>query len=90
MPGGIFIGHADAPMKLDGLRQLLLFTDGIYEVEDAQGEAFLQNRLVKVVAEADGEGVEFLLERVLNRVLAFAENKQFDDDVCLLALELKP
>lgn len=75
-------------MKLDGIRELLLFTDGIYEVENRSGEAFLENRLVKVVGESTGEGVEALLESVLNRVLTFADSQQFDDDVCLLAMEL--
>jgi sigma-B regulation protein RsbU (phosphoserine phosphatase) len=75
-------------MKLDGVRQLLLFTDGIFEVENRQGEAFLQNRLVQVVSEDQCEGVEALLDRVLTRVLSFAQSSQFDDDVCLLAMEI--
>ena len=35
-----------------------------------------------------GDGRALLLGEVLDRVLAFAESKQFDDDVCLLGLEL--
>ena len=77
-------------VKTADIRYLLLFTDGIYEVENSAGEAFLQNRLVKVVSEADGEGVDALLDQVLERVLSFAESRQFDDDVCLLAMELQP
>ena len=78
-------------LKLDGIRSLLLFTDGIFEVENREGEAFLQNRLVQVVKEADdgGDGVEALLDQVLQRVLSFAKSAQFDDDVCLLAMELR-
>ena len=83
----------DAPyqshrMSLDGVEQLLLFTDGIFEVENREGEAFLQNRLVKVVGEAEG-GIDELLDSVLNRVLAFAHSEQFDDDVCLLGMEVR-
>lgn len=75
-------------IKLDGVKQLLLFTDGIFEVENRKGEAFLQNRLVQVVSEDECEGVEALLDRVLTRVLSFAQSSQFDDDVCLLAMEI--
>jgi serine phosphatase RsbU (regulator of sigma subunit) len=76
-------------LRLDGIRHLLLFTDGIYEVENRRGEAFLQNRLVQVVSEERSEGIEELLDRVLARVLTFAQSSQFDDDVCLLGMELK-
>jgi len=80
--------YATQKMKLKGLRELLLFTDGIYEVENRAGEAFLENRLVKVVGESSGGGAEALLESVLSRVLSFAEHARFDDDVCLLAMEI--
>ena len=75
-------------MKLDGIREVLLFTDGIFEIENQAGEALLQNRLVRVVGEAKSEGLGGLLDEVLERVLAFAETRQFDDDVCLLGVEL--
>ena len=76
-------------MKLDGIRQVLMFTDGIFEIENRAGEALLQNRLVRVVRDAESAGLEDLLGEVLERVLAFAETRQFDDDVCLLGMELK-
>lgn len=75
-------------MKLDGIRQVLMFTDGIFEIENRAGEALLQNRLVRVVRDADSENLEDLLGEVLDRVLAFADSKQFDDDVCLLGMDL--
>ena len=74
--------------KLSQIKQLMLFTDGIIEVENREGEAFLQNRLVQAVSEGESIGVEALLDRVLDRVLSFAESQRFDDDVCLLAVEI--
>jgi len=73
---------------LEGIEQLLLFTDGITEVENPEGEAFLQNRLMEVVGEVDG-GVEEVLDGVLERVLSFASSERFDDDVCLLGMEVR-
>ncbi len=75
-------------LKLSLIKQLMLFTDGIIEVENREGEAFLQNRLVQAVSEEECVGVEALLERVLDRVLSFTESERFDDDVCLLAVEI--
>ena len=71
------------------IKQLMLFTDGIIEVENPDGEAFLQNRLVQAVSEEQCSGVDLLLDRVLDRVLSFAESRRFDDDVCLLAVEIE-
>jgi sigma-B regulation protein RsbU (phosphoserine phosphatase) len=84
-PEGIYETRS---MKMTGIQQLLLFTDGIIEVENREGEAFLQNRLVQVVSEEQCEGVEALLDRVLARVLSFAQSQRFDDDVCLLGMEI--
>ena len=75
-------------LKLGLVKQLMLFTDGIIEVENREGEAFLQNRLVQVVSEEECDGVDALLDHVLDRVLSFAESQRFDDDVCLLAVEI--
>ncbi len=63
-------------------------TDGIFEIENRDGEALLQNRLVRVVRDATSDTLEDLLGEVLERVLAFAETNQFDDDVCLLGMDL--
>jgi sigma-B regulation protein RsbU (phosphoserine phosphatase) len=75
-------------LKLSLIKQLMLFTDGIIEVENREGEAFLQNRLVQAVSEGECLGVDALLDRVLDRVLSFAESQRFDDDVCVLAVEI--
>ena len=75
-------------LKLSQIKQLLLFTDGIIEVENREGEAFLQNRLVQAVSEEECAGVDALLDRVLGRVRSFADSQRFDDDVCVLAMEI--
>ena len=87
---GLFAeGHYETrSITMTGVKQILLFTDGIIEVENREGEAFLQNRLVQVVSEEDCEGVEALLDRVLARVLSFAQSQRFDDDVCLLGMQI--
>ena len=75
-------------LSLAQVHCLLLFTDGILEVENKQGEAFLQNRLVKLVDECQADKIEDCLDGILGGVLSFAEHKRFDDDVCLLAAQI--
>jgi sigma-B regulation protein RsbU (phosphoserine phosphatase) len=83
--GGVYETHS---VRLLDVQRLLLFTDGIFEVENQAGEALLQNRLVDVISHAGGAGIEETLDDVLQRVLSFAEKKHFDDDVCLLGMEI--
>ncbi|MDP0490337.1 MAG: SpoIIE family protein phosphatase [Verrucomicrobiota bacterium JB023] len=80
--------YGELSVPLEGVDHLLLFTDGIYEVENESGEAFLQNRLVKTVREAGQQDLEGLLDHVLESVQKFAVDGEFDDDVCLLGMSM--
>ena len=75
-------------IPLKGVSKLLLFTDGIYEVENAEGEAFLQNRLVQTVKRSLDSDLEAQLDTILTEVKGFTESGSFDDDVCLLGMSL--
>ena len=79
-------GVESIPLK--GVKTLLLFTDGIYEVENSEGEAFLQNRLVQTVSQVQGKDLEKQLDAILSEVKSFTEGEGFDDDVCLLGMSL--
>ena len=76
-------------IPLEGVRSLLLFTDGIYEVENPEGEAFLQNRLVETVNQSSSSDLEKQLDSILDEVKRFTEGEGFDDDVCLLGMMLE-
>lgn len=80
--------YGEESIPLAGVKKLLLFTDGIYEVENADGEAFLQNRLVRTVSKAKGKSLEEMLDSILSEVKVFTEGGGFDDDVCLLGMSL--
>jgi serine phosphatase RsbU (regulator of sigma subunit) len=66
-----------------------MFTDGILEAQNEEGECFFEERLLEAVADAPDGGLDELLDGILKRVLEFSESLHFDDDVCLLGLELK-
>ena len=69
--------------------RMILFTDGVVEAESPSGEPFFEHRLMEIIHGKSSESLENLLDGILSSVLAFSERKQFDDDVCLLGLELK-
>ena len=75
-------------IPLGGVRRLLLFTDGVLEVENQDGEAFQQSGLLKVFSEARGDRIEEVLGDILGSVRSFAAEGRFADDVCLLGLEI--
>ena len=67
----------------------MLFTDGLFEVENPEGELFSQEQLAEVVKKRSHEPPEDLLGRVLGDVRDFSRCPSFEDDVCLIGMEVK-
>jgi len=70
------------------VRRMILFTDGILEVENPQHEPFSEDRLMEIIARNANQSLDHVLDAILSRVLAFSETRHFDDDVCLLGVEI--
>lgn len=66
---------------------LLLFTDGLYEVDDAEQTEFGQDRLLQAVQMHVSCRGSQLLDRLLNEVKNFTHRSDFSDDVCLVTVE---
>jgi len=67
---------------------VLLFTDGIFEVEGTDEEQFGQERLVEAVHRRVGLPAEQLFDELFEEVHAFSATDEFEDDVCLLGMEV--
>ncbi len=67
----------------------LLFTDGLFEVEGADGELYDQQSLMRAVDRRANLSASDLCREVLAEIRQFAANEQFSDDVCLVALEIE-
>ena len=66
---------------------LMLFTDGLYEVEGAGGQQFSQDLLLEAVSKhVSLHGTE-LFTAVLSEIQQFSLNHEFSDDVCLVGME---
>ena len=67
---------------------LLLFTDGLFEVEGANAEFYDQRRLLSYVRQRVGLRPDELCKQLVRDVQQFAGTEDFADDVCLIAMEI--
>lgn len=68
---------------------LILFTDGLCEVEGEHETYFNQDMLQEVLRKALHRPVDKLIDETLNEVREFAVNRSFTDDVCLIGVEIE-
>lgn len=68
--------------------KVVLFTDGLYEARGASGEEYGMQRFTRLLASAGSLPIDSLLKRIIAEAEAFAGETEFDDDVCLVGIEL--
>ncbi|MDP4721415.1 MAG: SpoIIE family protein phosphatase [Akkermansiaceae bacterium] len=85
IPGANYPKHT---VSLQDSDRILLFTDGVLEAENEDGEQFLAARLLKTVGENPSTELESWLDGILETVLDFSEGHHFDDDVCMLGIAI--
>ena len=78
--------YTTTTITLDVHDRVLLFTDGIYEVE-AAGQEFGLDRLQAAVQHHAGDTSEQLLDNLLTDTRRFSATGEFTDDVCLVSVE---
>jgi len=66
---------------------VMLFTDGLYEVQGPNEELYSQQRLMVDVKNLIQKPAGELFDELQAAIRAFAIDHQFDDDVCLVGLE---
>lgn len=75
-------------LNLSDVQRLLLFTDGVLEAENDEGEQFMDQRLLQIASQDPKKDIEEWLESIIETVLDFSDSHHFDDDVCLLGIHL--
>ena len=69
---------------------LLLFTDGLFEVEGPGGDIYDYRRLLEAVDRRRELPAFQLCHEVIEEVRRFSAGRNFSDDVCLVAMEVGP
>jgi len=88
---GIFpeVAYQTACQPLAAQDLLLLFTDGLFEVMNTAGtEDYGKARLLETVRQRMHHPMEELLDEVIADVQTYAAVREFEDDVCLLGMEV--
>jgi sigma-B regulation protein RsbU (phosphoserine phosphatase) len=66
---------------------IMLFTDGLYEVQGENEELYSQQRLMVDVKNLAGKPTGQLFDELLDAVRTFSISHEFEDDVCLVGVE---
>ena len=69
--------------------RVLLFTDGLFEVESAEGSLYDKDALREAIARRRPLSLGALCRGVLEEVQQFADHQHFSDDVCLVGAEVR-
>ncbi len=87
---GLFDGAAydTAESKLNPDDLLMLYTDGLYEVEGRDKKLFTTNMLMDAMQRNGKLPAAELLDQLLKEIKEFGGGREFEDDVCILSLEV--
>jgi sigma-B regulation protein RsbU (phosphoserine phosphatase) len=66
---------------------VMLFTDGLYEVQGLNEELYSQERMMMDVQGLLAKSNRELFDELLEAIRAFSVSHEFDDDVCIVGME---
>lgn len=67
---------------------ILVFTDGLFEVENADAESFSMARLRSSVQRHTDLPLAKMIQDVFSEIEEFVDGRSFSDDVCLVGMEI--
>jgi serine phosphatase RsbU (regulator of sigma subunit) len=68
---------------------VMLFTDGLFEVEDATGAFFNEEQLRASASRHAGLIPEEFFDRVLDDIRKYSQSETFPDDVCVVGMQIR-
>jgi sigma-B regulation protein RsbU (phosphoserine phosphatase) len=87
-PGDVFDEVIkDVTIDLSPLDTVVVYTDGINEALDAEGNEFGQEQLKAVLEAAGPRSVDFLVKTIVDRVQNFSSGHPQNDDITLAAVQ---
>ncbi|HWD94088.1 MAG TPA: PAS domain S-box protein [Verrucomicrobiae bacterium] len=79
--------YQTSEMKFSPRDLVMLFTDGLYEVQDEGRELYTQAMLIADVAKRAQLSASDLFDDLITRMQRFSADGKFSDDVCLVGIE---
>ena len=80
--------YRTATRALEARDSIVLFTDGLYEEENARGEQFGHQRLIDAVSRRMTQPCDTLLDDLVGDSQRFSGHEEFSDDVCLVGMDV--
>lgn len=77
------------PCRLLPGDSVVLFTDGLFSVRNAQDEPFCEKRLLATARELAGKTLGHIFRGLEEAAISFSKDEQFADDVCLIGFRLQ-
>jgi sigma-B regulation protein RsbU (phosphoserine phosphatase) len=91
--GGIVVGilpktpYREGQVHLDPGSLLVLYSDGVTEAVNENGDMFEEERLLEVLSRVRGEPASLILSSVLESVDSFVGNNEQADDISLIVMK---
>ncbi len=80
--------YATEKSQLNAQDMVMFYTDGLYELESPEGELFKKEQLLESVRKRLQLPAPQLFDALIGEVKAFAGQAEFDDDMCLVGMEV--
>ncbi|MBV9104967.1 MAG: SpoIIE family protein phosphatase, partial [Verrucomicrobia bacterium] len=74
------------PVAVDDF--IMLFTDGLFEVETADDKIYSRERLIAAVRERVRLPSAKMIAELFGEIKLFSNRAQFSDDVCLVGMDV--
>jgi len=68
---------------------VMLFTDGLFEVEDATGAFFNEEQLRTTASRHAALGPKEFFDQVLGDIRKYSQSESFEDDVCVVGVQIR-
>ena len=82
------LAYKESQVLLGKSDRLMIFTDGVTEAMDTDGNLYSENRLQQLLSDSTSDSVEGLVRETVESVEHFAREAEQADDITLLAFSL--
>ena len=80
--------YSDAQFQLDNNASLVMYTDGISEAHNKQGEQYTDEKLIELISTFDEASTDMIGNSIINSVDDFAVGTEQFDDITLLIIHI--
>ena len=82
------VSYHSRPLQLDPGDVLVVYSDGVTEAENPQGEMFGEERFLQVIKSNASAGVEVLEKKILEAIDQFTEGMAQTDDITFVLIDV--